>query len=220
MNLKVKLKALDKFIFPGLFKEDQLITLLRKEVLPECKTLLDIGCGGASPIISFSKKLEYSVGVDGFKPAIDSSKALKIHSEYRYQDVMDSLKDFNDKSFDAAIAIDLIEHLEIDQGKKLILEMIRIAKKKVIIFTPNGFVDQDEYNNNVLQKHKSGWNPEFMQNQGFEVFGLNGLKSLRGKHATFRFKPQFIWARISYLTQPLVFKHPKQAFHIFCIRKP
>ncbi len=54
------------------------------------------------------------------------------------------------------------------------------SKNKIIIFTPNGFIWQDGYDDNSLQEHKSGWCAEELEKLGFKVYGMNGWKKLRG----------------------------------------
>ena len=130
-----------------------------------CKTLLDVGCGEDSPVKSFSNNL-YCVGVDAFKPSIEKSKKKNIHNQYYQMDVLDIGKNFQKDSFDCVLASDLIEHLTKKDGLNLLEMMEKIAKKKVIIFTPNGFLSQGEVNNNPWQIHKSGWDVKEMEKKG------------------------------------------------------
>jgi hypothetical protein len=60
--------------------------------------------------------------------------------------------------------------------------MENVAKKKIIIFTPNGFLRQDEYDGDKLQIHKSGWTVDEFKKLGYEVKGINGWKPLRKKN--------------------------------------
>jgi hypothetical protein len=55
------------------------------------------------------------------------------------KDVIDFVKSQPNKSFDAVLALDIIEHFVKSDALFLIKEIERIAKKKVIIVTPNGF---------------------------------------------------------------------------------
>lgn len=128
----------------------------------DCKSLLDIGCGTSSPVQYCNKRI-YKVGVDAYLPAIRESKKKKIHQKY-YKITVDKLSNtFKEKSFDCVVAYDLIEHLSKKQGKKLIIDMERIARKKVIIFTPNGFLKQGAEFGNKFQIHLSGWSPKEMK---------------------------------------------------------
>ena len=120
------------------------------------ENVLDLGCGSNSPLAKV-KKTFHSVGVDIFEPAIKKSRKLKIHDEYKISSVLEADKKLKASSFDAVIALDLIEHLNKADGVKLIKMMSKLAKKKVIIFTPNGYYNQDPYEDNPYQVHRSGW---------------------------------------------------------------
>lgn len=181
------------------------------------KSLLDVGCGSNSPIQSFSQKLN-CVGVDAFSPSIKKSKNLKIHNQYHQMDVLDIGKKFKSNSFDCVLASDLIEHLTKEEGYKLIEMMEKIAKNKVIIFTPNGFLAQREYDNNPWQVHKSGWSVKEMKERGYKVIGINGWKPLRREYASLRFWPNYFWLIISDITQFFVRNKPIKAFQILCIK--
>lgn len=209
--IKSKLRTIYYRIFPSCQKE-------LKRAVGNCKTLLNVGCGSNSPIKSFSKNL-FSVGIDSFKPSIEKSKKKKIHNKYFLMDVLKIDKKFKPKSFDCVLALDLIEHLKKKDGIRLIKKMEKIAKKKVIIFTPNGFLPQEEYENNIKQVHLSGWSAREMMKKGYKIIGINGLKSLRKEQAEIKFKPKFFWLVISALTQIFVKNNPEKAFQILCIKK-
>src|SRR3989344_2342306 len=140
--------------------------VLRRE-LRNCKTVLEIGCGKGSPLKHVRKSF-HTVGVDIYAPSIEESKKAGIHDEYILGDIMQI--DLKGRMFDAVIALDLIEHLKKIDGEKL------LKKKKVIIFTPNGFLKQEAIEGNKFQEHISGWEVEEMKNRGFKVYGINGLK--------------------------------------------
>ena len=90
MNLFAKIAAkarqLDERVFGVSFV--QYHRLLRSEVVGNCDSLLDVGCGEESPIHLFSSELKYSVGVDSHQPSIDRSRAAGIHTEYRRMNIL------------------------------------------------------------------------------------------------------------------------------------
>lgn len=140
------------------------IFCLRKE-LSSCQSILDLGCGQNSPIRHVSTL--YSVGVDITAKYVQLSKQSQIHSQYIVADLLNV--EFKSKTFDAVIALDAIEHLTKDQGYKLINKMEEWAKKKVIIFTPNGFLEQGPRDGNPYRIHKSGWHNEDFLRLGYSV---------------------------------------------------
>ena len=90
----------------------------------------------------------------------------------------DISKYFPPKSVDSIFLIDVIEHLDKDVGKKLLLETQEIAKYQVIVFTPWGFMPQEHPSGKdswgldgvSWQEHKSGWLPEDFEGDGWKFF--------------------------------------------------
>lgn len=214
MSILKKLFSFDEDIF---YKE--FIAALQKEVLDGNETLLDVGCGMNSPIQTFTHKLKHTVGVDLFPQAIEESKKRNLHNEYHQMDVLDIHTKFGDKSFDCVLACDLLEHLTPGDGKKLLEAMGKVARKKIIIYTPNGFVPQHEYDGNEHQIHLSGWSAQTMQALGYKVLGMSGPKILRGEQSLIRFRPRQVWGKVAAVTQPFVRNNPSLAYQIFCVKK-
>ncbi len=209
-------KKIDRFIFGRL--QDQVPQVLSREIVGSCQTLLDLGCGANSPIRQLTHKLQYSVGVDAFEPAIENSKAARIHNEYRLMNVLDIDREFEANSFDCVLAYDIIEHLSKEDGLRLVAMMETITRRKVIIYTPNGFLPRSPYHGNIYQTHLSGWEIEELQDLGYRVIGIHGWKPLRGEWARIRWHPRFFWRRISFLTQLITTSNPKYAFQILGIK--
>ena len=96
--------------------------------------------------------------------------------------------------------------------------MERTATRKIIIFTPNGFLKQEPYDDNPWQEHKSGWEISEFEDKGFKVFGQGGLKVLRGEGAKISYRPPFFWSRISYISQLFLKNRPAYSFQLLCIK--
>ncbi len=190
------------------------------EALMDIGSLLDVGCGSHSPIRPYSKNF-FSVGVDLFEPSIEKSKKDGIHNEYKKIDVLDIGKNFKPNSFDCVIALDVIEHLTKEDGYKLLDMMEKIAKKKVIIYTPNGFIAQGADDGNLWQIHKSGWTAGEMEKRGYKVIGESGLQKIRKDMAP-KFKGKLIASLLvnffGDLTQVFAKNRPENAFQILCIK--
>ena len=185
--------------------------------LTDCNSVLDIGCGFNSPIRSV-KKTFYSEGIDIYKSNILQSKKKKIHDRYVIGDIRDLTKYYKYKSFDGIIAIDVIEHFEKKEALVLLKQMEKIARKKIILLTPNGFVSQKHHDDNPYQKHKSGWRKNDLVLQGYKVYGLRGLKYIRKELATLKYKPWIIWGFIAFITEPLLYYFPLISFDLFAIK--
>jgi len=197
-----------------MIKQDLFLHLLKKE-LKDCYSILELGCGNNSPLKTLNKR-HYLVGVDLHEPYLKESKKIGIHNKYIKADIRKI--NFRKNSFDAVVLLDVIEHLTKEEGTSLIRKMEKWAKKKIILFTPGGYVLQKEYDKNKLQLHKSGWNADELKNLGFKVYGINGWKFLRGNKARIRFWPFDFWNKISQITENFAYKHPKVAFQLFCIK--
>jgi len=192
--------------------------LLEAELVGRCKSVLDVGCGGHSPLAAFAARIPLLVGVDAHEPSLAQSRAAGIHDRYERCDVLDIARRFGRQSFDAAVALDLVEHLEKEEGWRLLEALETVARRRVLVFTPNGFLPQGELEGNPWQVHRSGWTVAEFEARGYRVLGVNGWKPLRGPLAVPRLRPQPLGARLSALTQPWVTRHPRRAFQILAVR--
>ncbi len=201
---------------------------LQKE-LKDCKTVLDLGCGPSSPL-QYCKNVEYSVGVEAFKPYLNESKKKKIHTKYLQKKIQDL--DFKKNSFDAVILIEVLEHLSKKDGLKILKLAQKWAKKKVIISTPNGFFPMDKVDNNIYQRHLSGWSVDELKKMNFKVSGVSGIKffylssnsvhSLINENDLFlniRFKPKKFFYILNALLQIVTHYNPKLAFGLFAVKE-
>ena len=89
---------------------------------------------------------------------------------------------FLDKSFDIVTGIDFIEHLKKEEGFEIMKKAEKIARKKVIFFTPRKWsknkqaVEDSEYWScgNPANYHQSLWNDEDFIKQGYEIVPFQG----------------------------------------------
>lgn len=84
-----------------------------------------------------------------------------------------SFKMFRNKSFDVVMALDVIEHLDYETAIRVIGNMERIARKKIIIYTPVNYKSNEEnvknawgMGENEYQKHQC-----FIPSSRFESWG-------------------------------------------------
>jgi len=107
-----------KRMYRGLFGTYRLSSLLCKEFEDEWK-ILDVACGRSSALTGVGcKKKIYTVGLDFYEPYISKSKKLSIiHNEYILGDARILTSIFKPKSFDCAIATEVLEHLNNNDGK-------------------------------------------------------------------------------------------------------
>jgi hypothetical protein len=152
---------------------------------------------------------------------------MKIHTLYINSKIEDTT--FDDKSFDAVVLLEVLEHMDKESGEKVINMAKRIAKKKVILSTPNGFINQNEVDGNSLQKHLSGWKVADLAEYGFRCTGLAGLGILRCEKdedtmnedilVSIKYKPKIFWFILSALSQAITYYIPDLAFGLFALYK-
>lgn len=211
--MKRLLGPLDDRFFP---KGEHYGHFLRAWILPECRTVLDVGCGRDARLVRLVPGIPFTLGVDAQIPEVTPGHG--VHSEYRQMDIRALADHFEPGSFDCVVALDVIEHLVRDDGHRLLEAMESIAAKRVIVFTPNGFLDQPPSSDNPHQEHLSGWFPEDFERRRYRVVGINGWRPLRGPYAAIRWRPRPVWRRISIVTQPLMEPRPRHAFQLLCVK--
>ncbi len=142
-------------------------------------SLLDVGCGPGrvGGIIKRHKSI-YSVGVDIFTPYLEHCQKNGTHDELIRCDVRHL--PFREKSFDAVMCKEIIEHLDTQEGDRLIKDLEKIARSQVIITTPVGNYGQHEYDDNPFQEHRSTCMPSTLKRHGFTVRGI-GIRGIHGE---------------------------------------
>lgn len=169
--------------------------IVQKEITKD-DTVLDVGCGimqatteslnsssgkrKLKDVMAISKDssgrgtlaCRSLLGCDVWRPYLDVSKNF-----FPVVNLSTSELDmFLDSSFDVVICLDVLEHLEYEKALKTISEMKRIARRKVIVYTPVN-IDQPEeqlenswgMGSNQYQKHLSLISSGVLQGMGFKV---------------------------------------------------
>ncbi len=190
------------------------------QILDNCASVLDVGCGKNSILRFLSCKCERLVGVDAFRPDLEYAKSIGTHDEFVFLDAKNLRQHFRDHEFDACVALDVIEHLKKEEGIRFLHDLETIAKIKVVVFTPNGYLPQLSHELGDYQEHLSGWGPNEMRELGYQVIGMNGLRVFRAKQHQLRFRPAFIWAFLSWMSQKIwCEKHPDSAAALLCWKR-
>lgn len=126
--------------------------------------------GQQSPKEQWKVKID---GIEGFAGYI-----TPVH-EYCYNKIMignalDILPILPAKSYDLVIAIDILEHLEVEQGIIFLEETKRICSKTCLVSTPKVFIHQ-EIEANPYENHLSVWTQENLSAQQFNTILPNEL---------------------------------------------
>lgn len=217
--MKNRILGFLRFIFLEKIFIKKLFLNILADNLKDSQTILELGAGKDS----YLKKIKgprKTAAIDIHSPALQIAREHNVHDWYIKSDVRDLRKIIKPQSFDAVVAFDLIEHLTKTEGYKLIENMCRVSRKKVIIYTPNGFLPQPAIDGNPFQKHLSGWEFAEMKQMGFKVYGMNGFRQLRGSFALPKLRPYVFGLFISNLSWLLLKMIGKDnlSFSILCIK--
>lgn len=189
-----------------------------RSALAGCRSLLDVGCGGASPLAATGFR-DLAVGVDISAAALRDARRSGFHRALVQADAAALDRVFRPRSFDAVVALDVIEHLAREAALALVAALERTARRRVVIFTPNGFVAQPPAPDNPFQLHRSGFSARDMRALGYRVRGIGGLRWVCGPFAEVRWRPRALWNRVADATAPLVYRAPDLAFALLCTKE-
>ncbi len=150
--------------------------MIQKHIEPD-DTVLDLGCGimqATTDIVGVKENLKCKliVGVELVSKYLDriKDKYPTINTDVRNTNL------FVDDSYDVVICTDVLEHLKLDDAIDLLKEMKRIARKKVVIYTPL-LMESNEENvhdgwgmgENELQRHQCVVPHDALQDLGYEI---------------------------------------------------
>lgn len=142
------------------------------KLMPGIGSVLDVGGGGG--IVAYPYWYHQVSGnnvhvLDIFPP----ETAL---TNFTLGDGVNATKIYGAKSFDAVQCTDVLEHLEKPAGHVLLDVLKEVARRFVLITTPNGFLGQDprkhpeaSWAKNPYQLHVSGWTPSELEQHGYTV---------------------------------------------------
>ena len=137
----------------------------------EIISILDVACG-----LSLKSKYipaQIRVGVDIYDKYFEHIESEVPYVVMKY-DVRKLNEVFVPKSFDLVIALDVIEHLEKQESLDMIKECEKIARKAVILETPEGYVPQNldilGHGGHEWQTHRCGWEKEELEKLGYKAF--------------------------------------------------
>jgi len=194
--------------------------ILGRKINRSANSILDLGCGVGSPMLFINRdKQFYTVGIDGYSQSIEQCKKDKTHTVLLCTDIRKI--PHKENTFDIVMCLQVLEHLNKQDGELLLKNMEKIAKKQVIISTDiNEFV-QGAYDGNELQVHKYIWNVDKLQEHGFTVYGLS-LKGFGGDtgytRKLYAFPRWVVAMIIQVIVGAFVYRHPKHAGAVVCIK--
>lgn len=147
----------------------------------EGSSFLDVGCGHGKwgfllKKYRWSKAAPVEVtGIDLFEPHVRALEREGIYDRLLVASATDL--PFPDKSFDSAVACEVLEHLDQAAGPRLIAELKRVCRHSFVVTTPNfpclrgGGETMDGFNEYEAHKHNFLFN-EFKSLGFTQVVGL------------------------------------------------
>ncbi len=147
--------------------------------LPPPGSVLDVGCGlQPQELWKPTREGPTAVAFDAHLPYLEKLRdtgydGVLIHATW--DTFMPSVVD---DSFDVVVALDFIEHLKRNEGKRFLKEAQRVGKA-VVIYTPNGDMEQSEDRWNLggeeWQTHRSAWTAQDFPKSGWRTLVIPAL---------------------------------------------
>ena len=115
--------------------------------------------------------LDVGSGAGPFRPmaphcvTMDACEAPPWSAYHYHGDLLEKLECVDDGAFAYVQCLDVIEHLEKNRGWLLLEHLARIACRRALLFTPNGFRPQES--DNPYQVHRSGWTADELRSEGW-----------------------------------------------------
>lgn len=199
---------------------------LLRDGIGEAKTILDLGCEDGRLLTLLSEGKNWQVtGVDIFQKNVLAAAKKKIYVNAIKGDVVQAAGKFvgERQKFDVVFCSQVIEHIDRRRGEELLSLVDKLARKKIIMGTPRGFMEQPKVflGNNPHQVHKSGWSEDDFRKRGYKVYGIGfgPVWSEEGLGRTYSRPLAILASMISYLFSPVVYYFPFLAAGILCMKE-
>lgn len=157
---------------------DEIIKLL-DSLIKEGDSLLDLGCGPKLYSTPFKDRCSKVVTVDAW-----DSVNPDIVADLENADLSELV---NSEKFDFVLMLDFIEHLDKDKGNKLIENVKKLTKKKIVLLTPLEEIWDDNHKNvndpslwcygNTYDYHKSVWTTNEFVDNGWQEIKFKSLQN-------------------------------------------
>lgn len=192
----------------------------------EIKTVLDLGCGRGEFMSSISLGKNWEIiGVELDKKSAKKAEQSGIYKKIIISSVINLPDSITEKKFDLVFCSHIIEHLRKTEGKKALKVWEKLAKKSIIILTPQGFLkyhplEKANKEENPLHKHLSGWELKEFDNRGYKIRG-QGFRLIYGEHGLGRKVkvPFILLSCLGFIFSPLIYFYPILGTHIIAIKK-
>lgn len=183
--------------------------------LADCESILEIGCGHHSPLLTIGYG-QRTTAVEIYEPYVTMHRQA---GDYKEVILADGLNYQPKEKYDAVVILDVLEHLPQAPACKMIERLESAATKRFVTLTPNGWVYNPEVDGNPHQLHVSSWSAQDFRDMGFKVRGSTGLKWIYGEQCIVKWKPYLFWQGVGICSQPLVKYIPDIAWHLYATKE-
>lgn len=133
-------------------------------------TVADVGCsdGRGSEVLGTLD----ATGFDIYEPALRAGVAKGRRRRAVLADVR--RLPVRDGAFDVVVSLDVVERFPKAEAMAVVAELERVARRLVILLTPNGFVPQPQGEDEPWQEHRCGFDAAELVALGYTVTGRGG----------------------------------------------
>jgi hypothetical protein len=196
------------------------LLILKRVFSDDLKSIIDIGSRDVSPEVHFLRlkgEKKYFVALDLNKRFIIEAKKKGYYNECVLADA--TRMPFTDKSFDAVLCFEVIEHIDKQVGKEMLHTFDQIARGLILVSTPVGFMRSPS--KCPLDVHRSGWLPDEFRRRGYTVRGVIGAFFLHPQYILGVVGRSLIFPAtwLSYLLIAVNYYIPESAHQMMCFKK-
>jgi len=156
--------------------------------IPDGASHLDVACGPGTFISTLPGTVR-STGVDIAQPQIEYARKNYAAANRTFEVMEPGRLPFPDETFDVVTSTELVEHITEEEGRKLLVECMRVLKKggRLVVTTPNyasgwpvlewivNRVAPVSYEFQHITKYKKARLHAFLKDSGFEVVDVYGF---------------------------------------------
>lgn len=185
--------------------------------LADCDSILELGCGENSPLLKIGLGSK-TYAMDIWSPYVEAHKQRHDYCECWEGNILTAT--FARQGWDAIVMCDVLEHLPKKnvEETRLLRKLDRAARKRVIIFCPNGERDNPSPDGNPFQSHISVWSAAEFVLLGYQVRGSTGIRWFLGPGAVPKW-PRGLMNILAGYSQILVYDHPEFAYHSYAVKE-
>ncbi len=197
---------------------------LLRRLMGAPNTVLDVGCGDGELMATIAWPHWEITGIEIYPPSVEKARDTGIYKRVIQGDLVQTCRQLIEQgiTYDVVFCSQVIEHITRQQGEELLGLVDRLARDRIYVGTPRGFMNQPEVfiQGSPYQVHKSGWSPEDFRVRGYRVYGI-GFYPAWSEQGLARGSNTWVTASanlMSYIVSPITFMFPKLAAGIMAIK--